>query len=158
MNNARDDLHVRIRGLLAIASVLTATAGVTTVVVDQLGDSGPRYPKVQVTSTRTGYAVRWTNSTSRTFDPLTVHTVLYARDGKFVDTFLNADVDSAPGCCSISLPPGGSADIHLPKPQHKVAWIEFVDLYYGGVKTQLALPRVLCHVGRGDRITCRQEN
>ncbi len=141
-----------------MACALTAAAGVTTVVFDQLGNSGPLYPKVQVTSSPSGYTVRWTNPTSRTFDPLTVHTVLYARDGKFVGTFLNADADHVPGCCSISLPPGGSADIHLPKTQHKATWIEFVDLYYGGVKSQLALPRVLCHVGRGDRITCRQEN
>jgi hypothetical protein len=143
--------------MLALSCALILFAGVATVLVRARDNASPRYPTVRVASDATGYTVRWMNRTHVDYDPLTVHTIFYTKHGLIQRTFLRAGVDHLPGCCEIRLPHGGSTTIHFPPMRHPVGWIEFVDLYYGGLKSQQALPRILCTRHLNDRITCIPE-
>jgi hypothetical protein len=152
-----DHSGMQSRRALALLCSLTLAAGVTTVAVRADGDAGPRYPTVRVVATPSGYTVRWTNSTDVDYDPLTVHTVVYTKDGLIEASFLDPDIDHVPGCCSLRLVHRASATFELPRMSHPVGWIEFVDLFYGRPKSQTVLPRILCTFHPSGRSTCRRE-
>jgi hypothetical protein len=145
----RDDHRVRGSRLPvalggAIGVTLLAAAAVL-VVGAASGSAEPRLPTVSVTRDAGRLVVHWTNPTGGAdYDPLAFNVIVYTRRGFIQSSFISAEIDHAPRCCSVTLRSGSSGTSVLPAPRLPLGYVEFVDVHAGGQAHGQFLPDIAC--------------